>query len=92
MSDGAAGALTVIVVAIIVIGAAVQLLTYRPTVTLCVFGSIALAMFIWYEAKHPIKDWQQKKEHEREQRAARQAIELKYQEQVRRLWDRFRQG
>ena len=92
MSDGVAGVVTVIIVATIVIGGGVGLLTYHPTITLCVFGSIALAMFIWYEAKHPIKDWQQKKEHERQRRAARYEIELKYQAQDRRLWDRFRQG
>jgi peptidoglycan/LPS O-acetylase OafA/YrhL len=92
MSDGATGAIIAIVAAVIAIGGVVHLISYRPTITLCVIGVIALALFVWYEAKHPIKDWQQKLEHQRQQRAARHEIELKYQEQDRRLRDRFDQG
>ncbi|MEA2202745.1 MAG: hypothetical protein QOI89_3425 [Solirubrobacteraceae bacterium] len=92
MSDGAAGAIIVIVAAVIVIGGFVQLVSYRPTITLCVIGGAALAFFIWYEVKHPIKDWQQKLEHQRQLRAARHEVELNYQEQDRRLRDRFDQG
>jgi ABC-type bacteriocin/lantibiotic exporter with double-glycine peptidase domain len=92
MSDGAASAIIVVVAAVIVIGGVAQLISYRPTITLCVIGAAALGLFIWYEVKHPIKDWQQKLEHQRQQRAARHEIELKYQEQDRRLRDRFDQG
>jgi ABC-type bacteriocin/lantibiotic exporter with double-glycine peptidase domain len=92
MSDDAAKAILILVAAVIVIGGVVQLVSYRPTITLCVIGVAALAMFVWYEAKHPIKDLQQKRKHQRQQRSARHEIELKYQEQDRRLRDRFDQN
>lgn len=92
MSDDAAKATLILVAAVIVIGGVVQLVSYHPTITLCVIGVTALAMFVWYEIKHPIKDLQQKRGQQRQQRAARHEIELKYQEQDRRLRDRFDQG